>query len=152
MRFLLALFLSSCSQVAGPKCDVHFSGNVVDTATMGSCASIDHDGGGNVLELSASSSMIARLSVSIDLGSAITTGQFSSATVANWSASALRNDNSNCAYIAGSQGMQTGSFTLDISTVQGSIVHGRFVSTLYVHAPPMIACGTGDIEQVTIDF
>jgi hypothetical protein len=48
--------------------------------------------------------------------------------------------------------MQTGSFTLDISSVQGSIIHGRFVSTLYVHAPPATDCGASDTEQVTIDF
>jgi hypothetical protein len=36
--------------------------------------------------------------------------------------------------------------------MSASSVHGRFSSTLYIHAPPMADCGMGDTEQVTIDF
>jgi hypothetical protein len=101
---------------------------------------------------------MAALSIDVNIGDTPSPGQFSSETVESWSALGVRSGNSDCAYAAGSDAVPNGSFMLDVTAVEGGTsggagtVHGTLDIVLYVHAPPSVDCGAGDVENVEVVF
>jgi hypothetical protein len=93
------------------------------------------------------------LVISIDLGAAPSAGMFSSETVATWSAVQARSiGNGACVYSAGDMVVPTGSFTLELASVDGDAPHGHITIVQYVHAVEDTVCGTADTETVDAVF
>ncbi len=169
---LLGLVACSSSSPAKASCTAEFGGNssgsvnlpancgVVSLATGSTDAGVDSDAGslsGYTLNLIASTQAIAQLKVSINLGSSPAAGSFSSENVGSWSATGISTDGSNCVYSAGPEFVPVGSFTLTLSSVDVPVsgsgeAHGTLDLTAYVHAPPAVSCGIGNVEDIVFDF
>ncbi len=155
----LVLALAGCSSPAPADraCKLALSGNVAETSDLGKdCATLKaSSGGGYSLQVQASTDEIQTLTFRFDLGSAPAAGAYSPASVAGWSAAALRSSKSACILSAGSTSVPQGYFTLDLESVEaraGGVAHGSLDLTMNVHAPPATDCGPGDTEQVTLQF
>ena len=165
---LTLLAVSACSQSsprgAPQTCTAQFSGNITDSATLpAGCGVLNPkpDAGAEgeyVLSFQASSKQIAAIQIVIALGSSPAPGTVSPETANEWSAVALSNGSSNCGFSAGNDAVPTGSFTLTLSSVNAAegdgngTAHGTLDLTMYVHAPPGVDCGIGDIEDVEFVF
>jgi hypothetical protein len=155
----LVLVLAGCSSPAPADraCKLALSGNVVETADLGKdCATLEaSSGGGYSLRVQGSTAELQALTFRVDLGPAPATGAYSPASVASWSASALRSSKSACILSAGSTSVPQGYFALDLESVEaraGGVAHGSLDLAMNVHAPPATECGPGDTEQVTLQF
>jgi hypothetical protein len=139
---------------AAPGCVVEFAGNLTDEASRSTCATVAaDDAGGYTLSIDTSTSQIARVQMSIALGSAPTPGQSTNESVTDWSAIALESANA-CFFQAGATSVPNGSFTLDLTAfdAKASTAHGTLTITAYVHAPPTTDCSYDDLETITIHF
>jgi hypothetical protein len=160
-RLTLGLAVAcACGQAPGAGadagCHATYSGNRTAQVSAASCATISSgaDGGlGTVLGLTlpATGADGVQLDVQIDLGASPGPGDVSSQLVASWSAIAIAAQN-NCAYLAGSDSVPRGNFTLSLSSVAPAGAHGVLHVEEYVHAPPMVDCGAGDTESVDVTF
>jgi hypothetical protein len=155
---------SSSASNAPSGCTAQFSGNMTESVNLpANCgllsASADAGAaGGYVLNFQMSSPEIAGLAITVDLGPSPSPGSFSSETVTDWSALGLNTGSTNCGYSAGSASVPSGSFTLDLTSVQGAVggasgtAHGTLDLEMYVHAPPATDCGLGDNEKLEVVF
>lgn len=165
---LTLLAASACSQssphAALQACTAQFSGNITDSATLpAGCGTLSSrpDAGADgecVLNFQASSNQVAAIQIAITLDSSPSPGTISSETAADWSAVGLSSGSSNCGFSAGNNAVPTGSFTLTLSSVDAAegdgngTAHGTLDLTMYVHAPPAVDCGAGDIEDAEFVF
>jgi type 1 fimbria pilin len=147
-----AFALAACGgDGTGPGCSAAFSGNFSDSVQSNSCATLaGADGGtsgtlGIVLHSAVAG---APTNITIDLGT-VAVGQFSSETVASWQATGI--NTRNCEFSAGSDSVPRGSFSMSLTAI-GSSPHGTLAVTQYVKAPPGVACGAGDTEQIAVTF
>ena len=159
---LAFLALSACSSSpsssdAGPTaCDIEATGNLYGAVQVAPCASVSQDadaGGDWVLKIDTSTPVLARIVTTVDLGTAPTTGDLTNDSVGAWDATAL-SASSSCAFQAGSGEVPNGtlSLSLDAFDAPSKTAHGTLVVAAYLHAPPTIDCGYGDIENITIQF
>lgn len=158
--FIVALTIACTTHDAGGDagtCTVYFAGDVVDTSTSTGCASLAFADGAWTLSAHASSASIPSFDVTITIGASVAPGGISSDVVAGWSATATSNGDAGCGYTAGNADVPTGSFTLDLTSVDiaeasTSVAHGTLDVVLYVHAPPLTDCGQRDVENVELRF
>jgi hypothetical protein len=149
-----------CAALAGcsSPCQADLSGNFSASSSASSaCGTLSQAEDGWTLGFQVPlGAKAGTLRASIDLGQSPSTGTLSSETVATWSAS-IANE-SDCLYSAASDGVPNGSFTLELSALEGTdgqgspSAHGRLDVTQYLHAPPGVDCGRGDTENVAIRF
>lgn len=130
-------------QDAPAACTAKFSGNFVETSTTDDACATD----GMTLSIS-STFLVEPLQVSIPAASA---GDYSSQTVAEWSAMATRMINHDtCLMAAGDQVVPHGSFTLHLESVSPS--HGTLVLDQPVRATVFSDCGATLVEHVEVTF
>jgi hypothetical protein len=162
--FALGCSSSSSSppaQAAPPSCVGALGGNVSESVTLpAGCAVVTHvapaddDGGagGYVFALTTSTAQVAALSIRIHLGDAPPSGSFSSATVADWTASGQGATRATCTYLAGGDVVPAGSFSLEITSVDAGVAHGTVSVSMLVHAPLATDCGPGDVQTAAFAF
>jgi hypothetical protein len=152
-----ALLLAGCG---GGACHADLSGNFSASSDSG-CPTLSHPAAPGATDdwnldfqvvLGATT---GTLQVSVDLGPSPATGQFSSETATAWSA--VIGSASDCLYSAAADAVPTGSFTLDLTSVDGldgaaPSAHGNLKIVQYVHAPAGVDCGEGDVENVSVSF
>ena len=155
---LLVVLLPGCSSAppTDRACTLELSGNVAESSGLGrDCATLKPSGGGYTLEIDGSSHELQALALRFDLGATPAPGAYSPATIAGWSASALRSGDATCILSAGAKSVPQGYFTLDLESVEaraGGVAHGSLDLVMNVHAPPATDCGAGDTEHVTLRF
>jgi hypothetical protein len=137
-------------------CSVEATGNIYGESNVAACSSVatSADAGGDwILTIDTSTSDLARLVTTIDLGSSPVPGQLTNETVTSWDATALAASTS-CAFLAGTDAVPSGSFTLQLGAFDAptSTAHGTLQIDAYLHAPPTIDCSYGDIETITVQF
>jgi len=159
-ELFVALLLAGCGSspaqgdAGSGACVVTFSGDVADLGTPATCAALAQgDAGTWTLQLDTSTTAIARVQVTVDVGSQPAAGVITNETTAAWDVVALSSSTS-CTYQAGSDGVPSGSFTLTLTSVDttSGAVHGAFDAVTYVHAPATTDCGFDDIEHISIQF
>ncbi|HXJ20484.1 MAG TPA: hypothetical protein VMT03_09635 [Polyangia bacterium] len=161
---LLSLPVAGCSgSPSDAGCVLDYFGNTADSERPARCATLTAAGGdagaaaGWQLTISNQPSSAASklaLLAAIDLGPAPGAGTYSSETVGTWSITALSTAASNCAFGAGASSVPTGSFTLQLASVDlaTAAVHGTLEAQMTVHAPPGTDCGPGDEETADVRF
>jgi len=146
----LPVALAACGG-EDPSCAAVFSGNFSDAVASNSCASFAGGDGGTSGTLSIvlhSTVAGAPTNITVELGT-LAVGELSSETVAAWQATGI--NGKNCEFSAGNDSVPMGSFSLDL-TALGSSPHGTLTVTQYVKAPPGVACGAGNTEQIAVTF
>ena len=138
---------------AAAACTAHFSGNFSELATTAAtCATLGSDGSSDtLLELAIPSATLGSdVAIAIDLGVAPAgSGAYSSESVAAWSARAVQVVGIGaCVYNAGATAIPPGNFALTLA----SLAHGSLSLTMWVLAYPGTDCGTGDTEQLDVEF
>lgn len=161
---LAACSSSSVPDVTGASpCVAQFGGSTADAVTLpANCAHVelfassDVRKGGYTLTMQSSSPRIASLAIEIDLGGPPSPGTFTPETVVAWSVKGGAAGDAGCGYGAGSGAVPSGTFTLELTSIDGSvapaIAHGTLHISLYVHASPGASCGPGDTEEATFAF
>jgi hypothetical protein len=162
MKAILLIALAGCGDdiliapdggpIARP-CAAQFSGNFNDaSATVGNCPTVTVDAGDTSLAFAVGSQALGTpLAVSIELGHGAGAGMYSSETVGTWTALATAGpEQHQCYYAAGSGQVPQGSFTLALGALDPA--HGTLELTVYVLAQPFVACGTSNVEQITVMF
>jgi len=130
-------------QDAPPACSAHFTGNFTETATTTEACATD----GMMLSI-PSTFLVGPLEVMIPAAAA---GDFSSQTVAAWSASATRMINHDtCLLAAGDQVVPHGAFTLHLASVAPP--HGTLVLDQPVRATAFSNCGATLVEHVEVAY
>jgi hypothetical protein len=155
MRRLAWLVLVACGSHAPPPpvpdapsgCTAAFAGNFTEMSTSPSnCptfATSTLDFTVEVMHLGSA------LDISITLPD-VMSGNFSSETVATWSAMAFEpQPNSGCVFRAGNDATPEGSFTLTLDSIAP---HGSLELSLAVLSLPGSTCGVGDTETATFSF
>ena len=90
------------------------------------------------------------LDISITLPD-VMSGNFSSETVATWSAMAFEpQPNSGCVFRAGNDATPEGSFTLSLDAIAPP--HGSLALSLSVLSLPGSTCGLDDVELAALSF
>jgi hypothetical protein len=153
----LALVVAACSghdtapPVDAPPpagCTAAFAGNFAETDV--SPASCPTFGSGALAFAVQVAALDAELDVSIALPAPMP-GNFSSETVATWSAMAFqRETNGGCIYRAGNAATPEGSFTLALTAIAPP--HGTLAMSLSILTEPGSTCGLQDTENVTFSF
>ena len=138
-------------------CAASFAGNFADEASGSAvCAALDQLPGSadQLLDFAIDSRVLgAQVIISVDLGTAPSTGEYSSETLASWHAVGARSlQDGACVYSAGDQVTPHGSFTLSLTAIDEAAAHGTLVVTQYVHAVDEVDCGDADIETVDVVF
>ena len=155
----LLLALAACSSTspspdAAAGCTIDSSGNTAEHADVAACAALSKgDAGGYTLSIDTSTTALARVSATVDLGSAPTAGSINDGAATAWNVVALANASS-CAFQAGDATVPAGSFTLTLTSIDttSSTAHGTLDVVAYVHAPPTTDCGYDDLEGLSIRF
>lgn len=146
-------------------CTLSLSGNVrEDAASMASCPTLAAGAGATqgdtLLEFHAPSAAIGdELVVTVDLGHEPTPGVYNSGTTPLWNASGVRlvPPDGACVYLAGNSASPTGSFVLDLASIDVTSAHGTIDLTLFVlprasDAGAQTDCGPGTTESVELRF
>jgi hypothetical protein len=129
-------------------CTAAFTGNFAETDdSPAGCPTFD----GSTLAFAMQvGTLAAELDVSIALPAAMP-GDFSSETIATWSAMAFqRETNGGCIYRAGNAATPEGSFTLALDAI--APLHGTLAMSLSILTEPGSTCGQQDTEDVTFSF
>lgn len=103
----------------------------------------------------ASSARIRAFASTVDLGPSPIAGQFSPESVSSWSATGVNDDG--CNYLAGTDAVPSGNFTLTLTSIHSvagrpTQAHGTLTLDASLKAPPQTDCGSGDIEALTVQF
>ena len=142
-------------------CAATFSGNFAESiVSTASCPMIDFGSGAELgqrlLDFSIPSQTIGGpMNVSIDLGTSIAPGTYTSETVRSWQALAVVELGASvCAYRAGSTVTPEGQFTLELDAIdpQHGTAHGRLALVMDVLAFEQSSCGTPDTENLDVRF
>lgn len=156
---LSVVVLAGCSSPAPEDhtCMLTVSGNVAETSNLGDdCATLEQStGSGYKLHVEGSTAELQSFRLDFNLGAAPAAGAYSSATVSDWGASALRTGDETCILSAGSNSVPPGYFALDVDSVEaktGGVAHGSLDLVMNVRAPPGVDCGAGDTEHVVLRF
>ncbi len=167
MRALVLIALAACGDNAGKPvdapgpdaatgCTATFTGNFAETGVFATCAMVAAGMPDATLTFTVPTVTLGTsFAVTIDLGPAPSAGEYSSETVATWSARAVeRVGDGPCLYNAGNTAVPHGSFDLELDAldVASNTSHGMLALTVYVLAFPSIACGTGDTEMLALRF
>jgi len=135
-------------------CAATFSGNFAERVAMSpDCAMLS---GQTTLTFAVPSYQpTATVAIAIPLGATPELGQYTSETVAAWSAMAtVAIGDANCIYLAGATAVPPGSFTLtlDAIDVAGHTAHGRLVLELGVLPGAETDCGPSNAETLDLAF
>jgi hypothetical protein len=139
---------------APPSCSATFEGNFAATSTdAADCAALD---AGTLAFSIVQAPLAVPLTIAIDLGSAAIPGDYSSETINDWTVAAYEKDQAGgggaCQYSAGGSATPTGSFTLELTAIDGTTAHGILTVIAYVLVFPGTSCGTDNNETVTVTF
>ncbi len=159
----LAILLLSCAAGCGDNaaasspCTATFAGGFTDTVRgPAACASLAAQAGSadQLLDFAIDSRVLgAQVIVSIDLGAAPATGEYSSETIGTWHAVEARSIlDGACFYTAGDAITPQGSFMLTLDALDAATAHGVLDIVQYVHAVDGTDCGPSDTETIDVAF
>ena len=138
-------------------CNATFTGNFSETdALPGSCAMVSSSGSGTTLAFAVPARALGTdVAIQLVLGDPPVAGQYSSDSVASWSAMATEvNGTSRCFYVAGATSVPTGNFTLMLDAIDAvaGTAHGQLMLELAVLPGAENDCGADNAETLVLTF
>ena len=138
-------------------CSATFTGNFSETDTLpGSCAMVTGSASGTTLAFAVPAQALGTdVAIQLVLGDPPVTGQYSSDSVASWSAMATEvHGTSRCFYVAGATAVPTGDFTLVLEAIDAmaGIAHGQLMLELAVLPGAENDCGADNAETLALTF
>jgi hypothetical protein len=165
MRRALVL-LAACGRSPAPaECRVELAGNVVESSASPTLcpklvAGAGATQGDRLLTFAVPSRALGtNLSITIDLGARPTPGIYTAGTTAFWSAAAAKPvpPAGACMFLAGNNATPTGTFALELTTLDAATAHGTLALTLFIlprisDAGVPTDCGRSTTEDVRLRF